>query len=370
MLDEVFVVRASAYRIARLADAAAVIGEHDGWSRLDRDPRSTGAATRAFACVLRYGARLEVVTYSPDGSSRSSVDAWTLPGGDSLLRQALTYEDARYTRQARLADACRALGVPVELLVPTPSPAPAGARAPRTSVVLAGPEALGDAGLTGQSAWTVPLSPRWCLHFWDGAGRETTAVTAALVLGGKRPAVAWWWSADEAGLVVAHGSKAVGGHQWGGSAPVTGDSTAAVGRLLAADFGVPDQALAIVGLLRRTDLTPAGALASLAETLGLPAAGIGRATTASLVEWATGATGAVHTPAMTGMAAIRYAMRSTAMPPNRRVDGVIALVTGLATGGLALVWHGGGISGWWVLLGVLVTAGSAWGVRRRHPVRQ
>src|SRR4051794_24742456 len=171
MLDEVFVVRASAYRIARLAGAAAVLGEHDGWSRLDRDPRSIGAATRAFACVLRLDSRLEGVTYSPGGSSRSSFDAETLPGGDALLRQALTHADPRYTRQARLADACRALGVPVELLVPEPPAAPAAARAPRTSVVLAGPEALGDAGLTGQSGWTVPLSPRWCLHFWDGAGR-------------------------------------------------------------------------------------------------------------------------------------------------------------------------------------------------------
>ena len=107
MLDEVFVVRASAYRIARLADASAVIGEHDGWSRLDRDPRPTGAATRTFACVLRLGSRLEVVTYSPDGSARSSFDAQTLPGGDALLRQALTHDDPRYTRGARLADACR-----------------------------------------------------------------------------------------------------------------------------------------------------------------------------------------------------------------------------------------------------------------------
>jgi len=307
VLEEIFVVRASAYRIARLADPSAVIGEHDGWSRLDRDPRATGTATRAVACVLRLGTRLEVVTYSPGGPARSSLDAETLPGGESLLRRALTYEDARYTRKARLADACRALGAPVELLACPPAAAPARARAPRTAVVLAGPEALGDAGLTGQSAWTVPLSPRWCLHFWDGAGRETTAVTAALVLGGRRPAVAWWWSADEAGFVVAHRSKVAVGHQWGGSAPVTGESTAAAGRLLAGDFGVPDRALAVVGLLRRTDLAPADALALLAETLGLPAAGIGRESTASLVEWAAGVPAAVHTPALTGVAAIRYA---------------------------------------------------------------
>jgi hypothetical protein len=75
--------------------------------------------------------------------------------------------------------------------------------------------------------------------------------------------------------------------------------------------------------------------------------------------------GAVHTPAITGVAAFRHAMRSTATPPDRRVDGAIALVMGLATVVLAAVWRWGGISGWWVLLGVLTTIAYAWGVRPR-----
>ncbi|MFF5297353.1 hypothetical protein [Paractinoplanes globisporus] len=428
MFDEIFVVRATPHRIARLAGPATILATYDGWSRLDRDPRAIGAATRAFACVLRLGTELEVTTYAPDGATRSSFDAETLPRGAALLRQAITHVDPRYTRRARLADACRALGVPVELLLAPPAPVALGlpstppvspdrpelsppvspdrpelsppvspgrpelspavspgrpelppaveAPAPRTGVVVAGASALGDAVLTGQSAWTIPISPRWVLHFWDGSGRERPPTHAALALAGRQPAIACWWSADEAGFVVMHGSKPVTGHQWGGTAPTTPETTATAGRLLATEFGVPDQALALIGLLRRTDLAPAGALASLFELLGLPDAGLGRATTAELAAWAATVPTAVHTSTMSGLAAVREAVRAQ---PNaldelsarrplwyRLLNGGIAVVMGLATAVLAVVWQGGGISGWWVLAGAAVTLSYAWGLRPRR----
>jgi hypothetical protein len=410
VFDEIFVVRATAHRIARLAGPATVLATYDGWSRLDRDPRAIGAATRAFACVLRLGTELEVTTYAPDGTTRSSFDAETLPRGAALLRQAITHVDPRYTRQARLADACRALGVPVELLLAPAAPVALGlpstppvapgrsepspavsapvssgrselppaveAPAPRTGVVVAGASALGDGVLTGQSAWTIPVSPRWVLHFWDGSGRERPPTHAALALAGRQPAIACWWSADEAGFVVVHGSKPVTGHQWGGTAPTTPETTATAGRLLATEFGVPDQALALIGLLRRTDLAPAGALASLFELLGLPDAGLGRATTAELAAWAATVPTAVHTSTMSGLAAVREAVRAQPNPLDelsarrplwyRVLNGGIAVVMGLATAVLAVVWQGGGISGWWVLAGAAVTLSYAWGLRPRR----
>jgi hypothetical protein len=235
-------------------------------------------------------------------------------------------------------------------------------------VVLAGPSATADAGLTGQSAWTVPVSPQWTLYFWDGAGRQTPTANAALALAGRHPAVACWWSGETAGFVVVHGSKRVAGHQWGGGpAPITPESTAAAGRVLAADFGVPDQALAVIGLLRRTDLAPPDALASLFGLLGLPETGVGRATTASLSAWAATLPTAVHTPRMTTMAAIRSEFAGARALWQRLLNGAIAVLMLLATGTLAVVWQWGGISGWWVLLGALTTASYAWGLRPRRP---
>jgi hypothetical protein len=373
MPDDLYAVRATAHRIALLAGpeaAATVIGSYDGWSRLDRDPREIGKLTRAFACALRLDPELQVTTYGPDGDARSDARATALPGGAGLLRQARTYQDPRYSPRARLTDACRALGVPLALLLPQPAPPPAGAvPAPRTAVVVVarpGPAAAADAVLTGQSAWTVPLGPRWSLHFWDGDGTPASPAAAARVLSGRRPAAACWWSADEAGFVVVRGGKPVAGHQWGGRAPVTPESSAAAGRVLAAEFGIPDLAVTLTATLRRRDLAPADALASLFDLLGLPGAGAGRATTASLAAWAATEPTAVHTPRMSGMAAVRRAVRATAPPrtPWRRlIDGGIAVVMGLSTAVLALLWEGGGVSGWWVVAGVLATAGYAWGLR-------
>jgi hypothetical protein len=227
---------------------------------------------------------------------------------------------------------------------------------------------MADAALTGQSAWTMPLSARWSLHFWDGEGRRTPPATAALALAARHPAVACWWSAEAAGFVVVHGSQAVAGHQWGsGPAPVTPESTAVAGKLLAADFGVPEQSLAVIGLLRRTDLAPSDAIASLFALLGLPGAGIGRATTASLAGRAAAVPAAVHTARTSTMAAIRSEFVGARALWQRLLNGVVAVLMLLATGTLALVWQWGAISGWWVLFGALSTLSYAWRLRPRRP---
>jgi hypothetical protein len=311
-VDEIFAVRATAHRIATLAGreaAIAVVTEHDGWSRLRRDPRDVGAATRAVAFALRPGDG-SATRYLPDGSVAEGADA-AMTGGQSLLRRALTHDEPRYTPAARLADACRALGVPPQLLVDRP-PRRLPVPAPRTGAVLVGLDlaaAAADAVLARQSSWTVPLVPRWSLHVWDGAGRPAPSTTAAYALAGRHPAVALWWSARDAGLVVVHGSRLVAGHQWGEWAPITPESTASAGKVLAGDFGVPDQALALTALMRRRDLAPAQAMASLVALLGLPGTGLGRLSATALAAWSATVAGAVRSPELSGLAAIRHAVR-------------------------------------------------------------
>ncbi|MEU4241843.1 hypothetical protein [Actinoplanes sp. NPDC026619] len=311
---ELFAVRATAHRIATLAGpeaATGVIAEHDGWSRLRRDPREIGAVTRSAAYALIHQSGVRITGYHPDGSVAEGPGAATMAGGAALLRQVLAHDEPRYTPAARLADVCRALGVPPELLVDRP-PRRLPIPAPRTAVVLVGLDlaaAAADAVLTRQSSWTVPLTPQWSMQVWDGAGRAAPGTSAAYVLAGRNPAVALWWSAREAGLVVVHGSKLVAGHQWGDWAPITPESTAAAGRVLAADFAVPDQALSLTALLRRRDLAPAQAVASLVALLRLPDAGLGRLSASALASWSATVPGAVRTPQLSGLAAIRHAVR-------------------------------------------------------------
>jgi hypothetical protein len=387
---DLFAVRATAHRIAQLAGAyaAEILAEADGWCRLDRDPREVGAATRTVACALRVDDETLLVTaYGPDGAVATDDDAPRLaglPAGAGLLHRARTFHDPRYSDRARLADACRALGVPPALMAPAAArpAAPAGPRP--TGVVLvraAAPAAAADAALTGQSAWTVPLAPQWSLHVWDGAGRAAPPVAAADALALNRPTVACWWSADTAGLVVVH-RKRVAAHEWGGRAPVTPESAAQAGRVLAADFGVPDLAVAVTALLRRRDRAPAEALAELFTLLGLPGVGIGRATGPELARWAATVPAAVHTERLGMVAAVRRSVRDA--PPGsvleelsarrplwyRLLNGAVAVFMALATTALAVLWQAGELSGWWVLLGAAATVSYAWGLRparRRRP---
>jgi hypothetical protein len=322
---------------------------------------------------------LQVTAYAPDGTTADGPEAARaagLPAGVGLLERVLGHSDPRYTDRARLTDACRALGVPPTLLLDDlpARPAPVAA-APRTEVVLVGRDAAAaaaDAPLTGQSAWTVPLGPGWSLQHWDGEGQPTPAATVAQVLGDRQPALACWWSADEAGFVLVRRGKLVAGHQWGRWAP---QETADAGRLLAADFGRPGEAVSVTALLRRRDLAPADALAELFALLGLPGAGLGRATAADLAAWASAAPAALHTSRMGRTAAIRHAVRET--PPRNALDelsarrplwyrllnGTVAVATAVTTVVLAVLWQRGDLSGWWVLVSGLVTVSYAWGLR-------
>lgn len=383
MRDEIFAVRASAHRIARLAgpDVAEVRSERDGWSRLDRDPRDVGATTRALACVLRLDddGWLQVTAYAPDGSAADGPEAARtagLPAGVGLLERVLGHTDPRYTDRARLTDACRALGVPPALLLePGPATPPPATPAPRTEVVLVARDAAGaaaDAPLTGQAAWTVPLGAGWSMQHTDGTGPATPATVVAQVLGDRQPAIACWWSADEAGFVLVHKGQPVAGHQWGGWAP---DDTAEAGRLLAADFGVPDQAVSVTALLRRRDVAPADALAEVFALLGLPGAGLGRATAADLAAWSAATPAAIHTPHLGKVAAVRHAMRE-APPENvldelsarrplwyRALNGAVAVAMTITTVVLVIFWRRQELSVWWVVASTLVTVSYAWGLR-------
>jgi hypothetical protein len=411
-----------------------VLAEASGWCLIDRDPRAAGTAARVPSCVLRRadGEALSVTVYGADGAAADTGDsaaaarAARLAGradGAVLLWRALTHVDARYSPATRLADACRALGVPLALIEPAAAPfalpdspaapfalpdSPAApfalpdspAAAPVTGVILVNAvvaAAAADAPLTRQSAWTVPFTPAWSLHLWDGQDTPSPVIRAAAALARRdRPTLACWWSPSPtepaggqpasagsvpsdgqsgvAGFVLAGGGQPATGHEWGGQAPVSADSTARAARALAAAFGVPDQALTLTALLRRTNLAPAAALAELFAVLGMTTPGIGQPA-GEVAAWAATVPGAVRTPRLGMVAGVRHAMGEA--PPRNALDelsarrprwyrvlqGAIAVVLGVATAALAVVWQDGGISGWFVLLGTAATATYAWGLR-------
>lgn len=242
-------IRATAHRLVLLAaDVPTVVHEADGWTRLadadatatdaevknDGDGHSTGGegrgrsgllalsvAARVPACRLGFDDNgLWVVAYGPDGSvvgpldagcteadAMSAVTVFGLPDGAPLLFRALTSASTSYDGPARIADACRCLGLPLELLTPAgPVPdtvvgaPPAG---PEVGVVLVYAPAVvaaAEAPLTRQSAWTVPVDPLRCVQLWDGRGARANLPVAAEVLANRRwPTLAyWWWSGPPA----------------------------------------------------------------------------------------------------------------------------------------------------------------------------
>ncbi|WP_329106965.1 hypothetical protein OG792_02520 [Micromonospora sp. NBC_01699] len=405
--ETIDVVRASAYRLGALADAAPAtpLAEADGWTRL----RSSGAdgegtdlaalsvAARTPACRLRVDGDggLRLSAYGPDGGSVGPLDGtcaesdalavaalFGLPDGAAVLHRALTSPSTGYHPTARLADACRALGLPLELLTPAGS-APVTARAaapaqPEVGVVLMyapARVAAADAPLTTQSAWTVPVDESRSLHLWDGRGQRASLALAAEVLADKRWAtLAYWWSERTAGFVLTRRNRVAGAHEWGGGAPVTPEATARAGRQLAEEFGIPEQALTVTALLRRTDLVPVAALTELGELIGVPVDVIGRGA-GELADWAATVPGAVRTERMGFAAAVVHSVREySAKPPKadpyhprprwqRILSGVrlLVFVPILALG--VAGWLRGEVSGWWVLLGVVLTADAAWGLR-------
>ncbi|WP_326561179.1 hypothetical protein [Micromonospora sp. NBC_01796] len=397
-------VRATAYRLGALADASSVtvLGEADGWTRLDVvdgvDLGALSVAARTPACLLRvdddtFGLRLSA--YGPDGASVGPLDVtctesdalsvvtlFGLPDGAAVLHRALTSPSTGYHPPARLADACRAVGLPLELLTPAGS-APvivlgAPPAQPEVGVVLVYASAVNAAAaapLTTQSAWTVPIDGKRSLHLWDGRGERANLALAAEVLADRRWAtLAYWWSERTAGFVLTRANRVAGAHEWGGSAPVTPEGTARAARQLAEEFGVPEQALTVTALLRRTDLEPMAALTELGDLLGLPADVIGR-TAVELADWAASVPGAVRTERLGFAAAVVHSVREhSSKPPREDLYHPRPLWRRLLSGFRLLVfvpilvlvvagWLRGDVSGWWVLLGLALTADAAWGVR-------
>jgi hypothetical protein len=398
MTEEIRVVRATPHRITTLAAdvPVSVLASSHGWSRVAGDVAALSVATGTAGCVLRVGddAALSLLVHRPDGTVIGPLDAasaepemvqavavFGLPDGATVLHRALTATSPWYDPPARLADACRTLGVPLELITAAepgrPAPTPIGVAAEVGVVLVHAPvdAAAADAPLSRQSAWTVPLGTQWSLHVWDGSGEPTSLVGAAMALAEKqRTTLAYWWSGRTAGFILTRGNRIAGAHEWGGDAPNTPNSTAQAGQALTEEFRVPEQAPAVVALLRSTDLAPGDALAALCRLLRLPAELVGQ-TSEELATWATTVPGARHTDRLGFAAAVAHTVRE-APPDNiledlskrrpgwyRLLNGLVAVVMGLSTALLALMWHWHAMSGWWVLVGVLTTLSYAWGLR-------
>jgi hypothetical protein len=413
MGETIGVVRATAHRLGALASAepAPILTEASGWSRLDVDGSVDGSAggpartdlgalsvaARAPACLLNVDddGGLRLFAYGPDGSFIGPLDATSagadvlsavrlfgLPDGAAVLHRALTSESSSYDVATRVADACRALGLPLELLTPTgPDPvtvigAPPGQ--PEVGVVLVYAPAVAaaaDAPLTRQSAWTVPVDGLRSLHLWDGRGEPINLTMAAEVLAERRrPTLAYWWSERTAGFLLTRRNRVAGAHEWGGSAPVTPEGTASTGRQLADQFGVPEQALTVIALLRRTDRAPMEALTELGRLLDVPVDIVGWSA-AELTDWAASVPGAVRTERLGFAAAVAHSVREDSVKPvrgahyqhrpawRRLLNGLLLLVSGPFTVFFVVSWIRGEGSGWWVLLGLLLTTEAASGIR-------
>jgi hypothetical protein len=398
MAGEIQVVRATPYRIATLAAdvPASILASAHGWSRVEGDITALSVATGTAGCVLRSSddGALSVLVHMPDGTAVGPLDAdsaqlelaravevFGLPDGATVLHRALTATSPWYDPPTRLADACRALGVPLQLVTaagPAP-PAPVQTAAIlEVGVVLVHATvtaAAADAPLTGHAAWTVPLGDQWSLHAWDGSDEPPSLIDAAVALAGKqRTTLAYWWSGRTAGFLLTRRNRVAAAHEWGGEAPKTAESIALAGEALAEEFRLPGQAPTVAALLRDTDRTPEEALAALCQLLRLPAEVVGR-TYEDLAVWAVGVPGAVHTDRLGFASAVAHAVRE-APPSNvfddlskrrpmwyRLVNGLVAVVMGLSTALLALLWHWHMMSGWWVLGGIFTTLSYAWGLR-------
>lgn len=185
-----------------------------------------------------------------------------------------------------------------------------------------------------------------------------------------------------AGFVLTRRNRVAGAHEWGGGAPATPEGTARAGRQLAEAFGVPERALSVVGLLRRTDLPPGEALTELGRLLDVPMEMVGR-TAAELTEWAESVPGAIRTERLSFLGALLHSVREHPMRPPREdlyhvrprwqrlLSGLTLLAIAPITVFATVGWLHGEMSGWWVLLGLVLCGDMAWGVRpgRRSRMR-
>jgi hypothetical protein len=187
-------------------------------------------------------------------------------------------------------------------------------------------------------------------------------------------ALAVWWSGTRrAGLLLSRSGRAVAAHEWS-RVDLGLDHTAAAGRVLAATFHVPERALDVTSVLRRDATDPAGALVDLLTLLRVPTPLVGLEQD-RLVDAARSVPGAVHAPRLSTLRAIVHAVQQTPATnvvdraarerPRwyRVVNGLVAVVMGLATFVLYLNWRWDVLSGWWVVLGAVTTLVYAVGTR-------
>jgi hypothetical protein len=376
-------VRASDYHLERAGVPAG--RSLDGWSQVYGDPAAAAAAARSPALVIEDGPTLTI--YAPDGSVAGPLDGSSgpdelrrvasltglagEPGAAEVLRAALAPHG---DPELRLADLCRTLGVPLDLVFATGEADAAAAPVPGADVGVVlmrspVPAVAASAPLTRQSAWAVPLGPQWTWLTWDGDGAPAPlpAVAATLSSGEREPALAYWWSPHRGGFVLAVKGHVVAAHEWGAGVPVDVEATGPAAGALSREFRVSDQRLAIVALLRRDD-PPADLLIELLGLLRIPTDLVGLGWPA-VVDRAAGTPDAVHTPRLSTIQAIGHAVRER--PPSGPLDRVLRerplwyrvlnLVVGITMALSTVVLFvaraaGASISVWWLVTGVVTTA--------------
>lgn len=385
-------VQASDHQLERNGIAAG--RSFDGWSHVPGDPGAAAVAARCPAYVIDDGPTLTV--YGPDGSTVGPLDGLAgdgeleraaavagRTGAEDLLRAALDPRNG--DSEVRLADLCRVLGVPLPLVygdVESDAPAQTAARPDVGVALMHAPAAAvaANAPLTGQSAWTVPLGTQWSWVTWDGDGTPASlpAVAAGLSSGEREPVLAYWWSGQRAGFVLAVKGHLVAAHEWGAGVTFDIEATAPAAEALSREFRVPEQRFAITALLRRGDADPQDLLRELLVLLRAPADLVGL-DWAGVTERAAGTRGALRTPKLSVMRAIGHAVREqpTATPLERVMRERPPWYRGLSlAAGVAMALStaimvaarllGARISGWWLAVGVVTTAAFLWDVRPRR----
>jgi hypothetical protein len=418
---ELAVLRASGHRLAAYGIAGPSMG---GWTTVPAESLAPLAlTTRTPGCVLRwppgpdatlpdatlpdatlldvtgpsvtvYGAGGEVVQLDGEATAELAERAATLlgePGAGPVLHRALTVDSPFYEAPDRVGDVCRAVGVPLDLLVPDSTVDPARSDVVRADVGfvllrLGAAAAAVQSPLTRQSAWIMPAGRSWCLQVWDGQPpRQPLPATAMTLSLAHRDgfALAVWWSPPSgvegpgrAGLFLSRSGRAVAAHEWSPRFDLGIDHTASAGRALAAAFGVPERALDVTSVLRRDAADPVRALIDLLTLLRVPTAGVG-SDQHELVATARATPDAVHAPRLSPLRAMVHAVRQA--PATNIVDraarerprwyrvlnALIAAAMAFLTFVLYLNWRWDTIAGWWVVLGAATTVGYVLAARPR-----
>jgi hypothetical protein len=395
VLPQLACLRASGHRLAPYGVAGP---SRDGWTAVPVDTLAALALrSHSPGCAIDCADELTVTVFGPDGEvvwldavagADAAARAAALlgqPRAGDLVHRALTVEFEYYDTAARVADVCRAVGIPVALLDPDSTvdstlDASVPDVVPDVGFVLVRLDiasAVAEAPLARQSAWLAPMGPAWTIHVWDGEPPRHPLPAAAIGFSqGHRdgPALALWWASDRAGFLLATAGRAVCAHEWSRRLDLGIDHTAGAGRSLAAAFRVAERALDVTAVLRREPSDPVRALVDLLRLLDVPTELVGR-TSPELIEAVRSARGAVHAPRLSPLRSVAHAMREA--PATNLVDravrerpwwyrivnAVVAVLMALLTFALYLSWHHGTVAGWWVALSAATTVSYAVAVR-------